>query len=210
MLLILSSSPAGQQRAGCPHTAKALKPNAEAAPPKAIVTRSCVTAPKDNGPRLHSFSCRQSAGFGGGSDGNGGRGPKLKLEKETRVSSRSSQRPTSLNSASEELDSVLKDALVICWGSGRASAPHCCAWRLHCWPGNILLLCIPLVSSCWSLICIFTLSFLWNLLWSWARSELVLISSLLQACPWSIPQGHSSTSSLHSSTRKPNFSVTWE
>lgn len=114
MVLILSSSSAGQQRAGCPHTAKALKPNAEAAPPKAIVTRSCVTAPKDSGPLLHSFSCRQSAGCGGGSDWKGGRGPKLKLEKETRVSSRSSQRPTSLNSTSEEVDSVFKDALVIC------------------------------------------------------------------------------------------------
>lgn len=223
-LLILSTSSAGQQRAGCPHTTKALSPRADAAPPNGTVTRSCVTAPNESRPRLHSSSRRQLAGCGGGGEGNGGRGLKFERVKQTRVSSLSSQRPISLNSGSGLLDSAFDrhmNTWPVRWGSARASFPHCCAWRLQWWPflWRDLLpcsCCLFLFCTVWSFSCICICSLCWNSLWPWpklwegTRSELVLISSLLLACPRSIPQGHSSTSTLHSSTWKPNCNVTWE
>lgn len=106
-VLILSMSSAGQQRAGCPQTDKALKPRADAAPPKGTVTRSCVTAPNESKPLFHRSSCRQFRGCGGGGDWNGGRALKCECIKVTRVSSFSSHRPTSLNSGSAGLEPTL-------------------------------------------------------------------------------------------------------
>lgn len=105
-LLIFSTSSAGQQRAGCPHTTNALSPRTHAALANGTVTRSCVTAPNENGPRLHSSSCRQSVCGRGGFEGNSGLDLKFECTKQTLVSSLSSQRPTSLNSGSGLFESV--------------------------------------------------------------------------------------------------------
>ena len=224
-VLILSTSCGGQQRAGCPHTDRALNPRAEAEPPNAKVTRSCVTAPNESAPLLHRSSCRQFAGCVGGGEGNRGWGRKLDWEKLTRVKSLSSHRPTSLNSASGWWESAFAWAWSLAiWClyeyPPTASSPHCWAWTVHGWP--LLGWDLPshswllLFSFFWCLTCIWILSFCWTRLcpwlnlWEGSGSELVLISSLLLACPRSMPQGHSSTSTLHSSTWKPNFSVTWE
>jgi len=98
-----STSWAEQQRAGWPHTARALRPSADAEPPNGSVTRSCLTAPSDSSPRLHSSSRRQAPGpgpAGRGADGNGGRALKPGWAKLMHVFSRSSHRPTNLNSGS--------------------------------------------------------------------------------------------------------------